>query len=102
MKRYGIERARHSGICRIKGELLLQDGHGAMAAAEEHFWQALDWARRQDALSWELRAATSLAQLLRDQIPRTRWHVSSRSTLGSARASHSRPQEARALLDALP
>ena len=38
-----------------------------MAAAEEHFWQALDWARRQDALSWELRAATSLAQLLRDQ-----------------------------------
>jgi len=36
------------------------------------------------------------------KIPRTRWHVSSRSTLGSARASHSRPQEARALLDALP
>ncbi len=28
---------------------------------------ALDWARRQGALSWELRAATSLARLLRDQ-----------------------------------
>jgi len=28
-----------------------------------HFRQALDWARRQGALSWELRSATSLAQL---------------------------------------
>ncbi|HEY4470054.1 MAG TPA: hypothetical protein VGN21_02715, partial [Stellaceae bacterium] len=37
------------------------------AAAEDHFRQALDWARRQGALSWELRAATSLARLLRDQ-----------------------------------
>jgi predicted ATPase len=35
--------------------------------AEDHFRQALDWARRQGALSWELRAATSLARLLRDQ-----------------------------------
>ena len=37
------------------------------AAAEDHFRQALDWARRQGALSWELRAATSLARLLSDQ-----------------------------------
>ena len=29
--------------------------------------QALDWASRQGALSWELRAATSLARLLGDQ-----------------------------------
>jgi predicted ATPase len=36
-------------------------------AAEDHFRQALDWARRQGALSWELRAATSLARLLRDR-----------------------------------
>ena len=35
-------------------------------AAEGHFRQALDWARRQAALSWELRAATSLARLLSD------------------------------------
>jgi predicted ATPase len=33
------------------------------AAAEDYFQQALDWARRQKALSWELRAATSLAKL---------------------------------------
>ena len=55
-------------LLRIKGELLLlQDAPGAAAAAEDHFRQALDWARRQGALSWELRAATSLARLLRDQ-----------------------------------
>jgi hypothetical protein len=35
----------------------------AAAAAEGHFRQALDRARRQGALSWELRAATSLARL---------------------------------------
>src|SRR5262249_43606054 len=51
---------------RIKGELLLlQAAHGAMAAAEAHFRQALEWARRQGALSWELRPATSLARLMR-------------------------------------
>jgi predicted ATPase len=55
-------------LLRIKGELfLLQGPPGAAAAAEDHFRQALDWARRQGALSWELRAATSLARLLSDQ-----------------------------------
>jgi predicted ATPase len=44
----------------------LKGGSGA-AAAEDHYQQALGWARRQGALSWELRAATSLARLLRDQ-----------------------------------
>jgi predicted ATPase len=54
-------------LLRIRGGLLLlQGGSGAAAAAEGHFRQALDWARRQGALSWELRAATSLARLLRD------------------------------------
>jgi hypothetical protein len=52
----------------VKGELLLLQGApGAAAAAEDHFRQALDWARQQGALSWELRAATSLAGLLRDR-----------------------------------
>jgi predicted ATPase len=55
-------------LLRIKGELLLlQGGSGAAAAAEDHYQQALDWARRQGALSWELPAATSLARLLRNQ-----------------------------------
>ena len=55
-------------LLRIRGELvLLQGGTSAVGKAEDHFRQALDWARRQGALSWELRAATSLARLLRDQ-----------------------------------
>jgi len=55
-------------LLRIKGELLLlQAAPGAAPAAEHCFRQALNWARRQGALSWELRAATSLARLLRDR-----------------------------------
>ncbi|HEX3524230.1 MAG TPA: hypothetical protein VHT52_19340, partial [Stellaceae bacterium] len=62
------ERWLMAELLRIKGELLLLQGaQGAAATAEDHFRQALDWARRQDALSWELRAATSLARLLCDQ-----------------------------------
>ena len=52
---------------RVKGELLLLPGpFRDAAAAEDYFRQALDSARRQGALSWELRAAASLARLLRD------------------------------------
>jgi predicted ATPase len=55
-------------LLRIKGELLLlQRAPGAAEAAEGHFQQALDGARQQGALSWELRAATSLARLLSDE-----------------------------------
>ncbi len=64
----GEERWATAELLRVKGELLLLQGEpGAAAAAEDHFRQALDWARRQGALSWELRAATSLARLWRDQ-----------------------------------
>ena len=62
------ERWAIAELLRIKGELLRSQGApGAAAAAEDHFRQALDWARRQDALSWELRTASSLARLWRDQ-----------------------------------
>ena len=55
-------------LLRSKGELLLLEGApGAAAAAEDLFRQALDWARRQGALSLELRAAASIARLWRDQ-----------------------------------
>ena len=55
-------------LLRIKGDLVLQEGGPNFAgAAEDHFAQALDVAHRQGALSWELRAATSLARLWRDQ-----------------------------------
>ena len=49
---------------RIKGELVLLEGAPqAATAAEGYFLRALDRAREQGALSWELRAATSLAHL---------------------------------------
>jgi predicted ATPase len=54
-------------LLRIKGEvLLLQGAPEAAALAEDHFRQAVEWAGRQGALLWELRATTSLARLLRD------------------------------------
>jgi predicted ATPase/DNA-binding winged helix-turn-helix (wHTH) protein len=55
-------------LLRIKGELILREGAPqAATAAEEHFSHSLDWARRQGALSWELRTSTSLAQLQHQQ-----------------------------------
>ena len=61
------ERWATAEMLRIKGDLLLIQGTSeAAAVAEGYFRQALDLARRQGALSWELRAATSLARLLSD------------------------------------
>jgi predicted ATPase len=51
---------------RIKGEVLLSCENDA-GQAEDHFRRSLDQAHRQGALSWELRSATSLAQMLGDQ-----------------------------------
>jgi predicted ATPase len=51
-------------LLRIKGELVILEGAtNATAAAEGHFLRALDWAAGQQALSWQLRTATSLARL---------------------------------------
>jgi predicted ATPase/DNA-binding winged helix-turn-helix (wHTH) protein len=63
----GIDRLQRGWLApellRIKGELLLlQSTAGTTEAMENVFRQALDEARRQEALSWELRAATSLAR----------------------------------------
>jgi predicted ATPase len=45
----------------------LLGGRCTAAKAEGHFLEAIGLAHRQRARSWELRAATSLARLLRDQ-----------------------------------
>ncbi len=50
---------------RIRGELALQIG--SQTEAESYFRQALKLAHAQGALSWELRAATSLARLYQTQ-----------------------------------
>jgi predicted ATPase len=47
--------------------LLLQTAPATAKPSDDLFRQALDIAHQQGALSWELRAATSLARLLRDQ-----------------------------------
>jgi predicted ATPase len=55
-------------LLRVKGELELQrHSAAASSSAEDSFLQSIDWARRQGALSWELRAAMSLARLRRQQ-----------------------------------
>jgi predicted ATPase/DNA-binding winged helix-turn-helix (wHTH) protein len=55
-------------VIRLKGELTMrQDMPGAAGLAEALLRHALDRARKQGALSWELRAATSLARSLRSQ-----------------------------------
>jgi predicted ATPase/DNA-binding winged helix-turn-helix (wHTH) protein len=64
-----IEQSERSWIMpellRLKGDLLLlQKSPAGAEMAEDLFRQALDQARQQGALSWELRAATSLARLL--------------------------------------
>jgi predicted ATPase len=61
----GGERWFVAEILRAKGELLLlhEAGTQSTSAAERCFCQALEVAREQDALSWELRAALSFARL---------------------------------------
>jgi hypothetical protein len=65
-------------LLRIKGEIVLKaGGPKAAGAAEEQFCQSLDRARRQNALSWELRTGMSLARCGRTEIgaptPAMRW-----------------------------
>jgi predicted ATPase/DNA-binding winged helix-turn-helix (wHTH) protein len=91
-------------LLRVKGRLvLLQNAPGAADAAEEDFRGAIDCAHRLAALSWELRAARSLARLWRDQGRRSQAHdflvrVYDRFTEGFATADLT---AAKALIDAL-
>ncbi|MCC8977559.1 adenylate/guanylate cyclase domain-containing protein [Bradyrhizobium acaciae] len=61
------ERWCEAELYRIKGELTLALPDADQAAAQALFEQALAIARLQQARSWELRAATNIAQLLRDR-----------------------------------
>jgi predicted ATPase len=57
---------------RLRGVVLLAVGEDAEAAAWLH--RAIDKARHQQAKSWELRAAMSLARLWREQGKRAQAH----------------------------
>jgi class 3 adenylate cyclase/predicted ATPase len=61
-------------LYRLKGALLLQQAAPDAAQAEACFQQALDVARQQQAKSFELRAATSLARLWQSQGKRQEAH----------------------------
>jgi predicted ATPase len=63
------ERWAEAEMHRVRGTLLLSLHAGAVA--EDSYHQALAVARQQSAKFWELRAATSLARLWRDQGKRT-------------------------------
>jgi predicted ATPase len=54
-------------VHRIAGEIALTSPEPDTARAEAHFERALAVARAQQAKSWELRAATSMARLWREQ-----------------------------------
>ena len=60
------ERFLEAEVYRTKGELLLAKGASNVVLAEQAFRDAIEVARLQKAKSWELRAATNLARLLRD------------------------------------
>jgi predicted ATPase len=59
------ERWYYAETLRIKGWILALEGD--LEAAERNYFASLDWARQQQAKSWELRTGTSYARLLRDQ-----------------------------------
>jgi predicted ATPase len=59
------ERYFYAEILRLKGWMLSLKGNPE--GAEQNFLASLDWARRQQAKSWELRTSTSLARLWQSQ-----------------------------------
>ena len=61
------ERRWEAELYRLQGELLLARSAAQDTEAEACFQQALDVARQQQAKSWELRAAMSLARLWQHQ-----------------------------------
>jgi predicted ATPase len=61
------ERWREANIRRMAGEIALKSPKPDAAKAEEHFERALTVARAQQAKSWELHVAMSMARLWRDQ-----------------------------------
>jgi predicted ATPase len=99
----GEEKRWEAEVNRIGGEIALMSSEPDMSKAESYFERALAIAREQQAKSWELRAAMSMARLWRDQDKRRQahdllapvygWFTEGLDTLDL--------KEAKALLDAL-
>ena len=74
-ERTGSDAHREPEVHRLIGDLLLRRNPSAPDRAEVSYRRAIERARSQEAKSWELRAATSLAGLWRDQGKRTEAHA---------------------------
>ena len=61
------ERWCEAEVHRVAGEIALKSSEHDVAKAEAYFERALSIARQQQAKSWELRVAMSMARLWRDQ-----------------------------------
>jgi predicted ATPase len=97
------ERLYDAELHRLKGELFLEDASLDIPQAETCLHHALDVARRQQARSWELRAATSLARLWQQQDKRQEAHDLLAPVYGWFTEGFDTTdlQDAKALLDAL-
>jgi len=95
------ERWLEAELYRLKGQLLLRQGH--TNTAEELYRKALRIAQEQEAKLWELRAAVSLARLRRDQGRRAEARDLLAPVYGWFTEGFDRPdlKEAKALLDEL-
>jgi predicted ATPase len=95
------ERVVEAELHRLRGELLTAIGD--KAAANHSYQQAIAVAQRQRAKAWELRAATSLARLWRDQGKRTEARDLLAPIYGWFTEGFDTPvlQDAKALLDQL-
>jgi predicted ATPase len=91
------ERWWEAELHRLKGELLLALSTDNAAQAETCFHQALDIARRQQAMSLELRAAMSVSRLWQHQGKRARptscwWRYMAGSLRASTRRTCKKPE----------
>jgi predicted ATPase len=59
------ERVHLAEVLRLKGWVLMR--RGKIEEAERQLHASIDWARQQHAKSWELRSATTLAELLAER-----------------------------------
>jgi predicted ATPase len=90
-------------VHRIAGEIALMSPERDTARAEAYFERALQVARAQQAKSWELRAATSMARLRREQGKRDEARELLAGVYGWFTEGFDTPdlKQARALLDEL-
>ena len=95
------ERSSEVELHRLRGDLM--NARGDQAAAEQNYHRALAVAKRQSTKTFELRAATSLARLWRDQGKCTEAHELLAPVYGSFTEGFDTPvlRDAKALLDRL-